>query len=422
MTRPTFSDAKVSEIFGDASFARRLLDVEAAYARAQANLGVIPSEAGVEIDRAARDLIIEPDELQTGVAAAGVPVPALVVALRRAVAEPHKDWVHFGATSQDIIDCALLLAIRDAMGVIEARLGAVIDGLETLSTTHAETVMAGRTRGQVATPITFGLRAAYWAQPCIALEDEVDELARKAFRVQSGGASGAQTAIAPHGPAIAVALAKELNLTSSAPWHTDRAPLRHIAFWASRLITALAKIASDTIISSRSEIGEVTAGATGGSSTMPQKANPVTAEAILSIAAVARSVDAGLAGAAVYSEERDGSMWAVEWHLLPQLMELTAAALAHSDMLVSTMQPNAQAMSERVRSNPEIMAEAAVFALAPKIGRVKAVELVKEALAKGEPLSSVMESSLAPDPLDAIAPSKAISAEIFATRGGSSVQ
>ena len=416
MTRPIFSDAKVAEIFGDTGFALRLLAVEAALARAQASLGVIPPEAGVEIDRAAIGMALDPDVLQAGVAAAGVPVPALVEALRQGVADPHKDWVHFGATSQDIIDCALLDGVRDAMALIEVRLTSLIDGLETLSGAHADITMAGRTRGQVATPITFGLRVAYWAQPCIALENDLGGLRDRIYRVQFGGASGAQTSVAPHGSAIAEALAVELNLAPSTPWHTDRTPLRHVAFWATGVITALAKIAQDTILSSRSEIGELSAGVAGGSSTMPQKANPVTAEAIASIAAVARGIEAGLAGAAVHGEERDGAMWAVEWHLLPQLLELTAAALTHANTLVSTMAPNTKAMADRLTANPEIMAEAAVFAVAPKLGRVKAQAVVKEALAKGAPLASVMKGGMAPDPKDVIAPCKTLSESIFAAR------
>ncbi len=414
LTGPIFGDAAVASIFADPATTDRLVRVEAVLAQVQAQLGIIPQAASDAIAAATSGLNIPSDTLRAGVAATGVPVPALVATLCDAVPAPHNDWVHWGATSQDIIDCERTLAVAACLDLFEARLASLLDSLERLSRFHAATVMAGRTRTQLATPITFGLRVANWAQPCIALENELSDLRALALRVQFGGASGAQTAIAPHGPAIADGLALALDLTAGVPWHTDRSPVRHVVFWASRLIAAIAKLATDTIISSRSEIGEVTAGVAGGSSTMPQKANPVTSEAILSIATVARAVEGGLTESAVHAEERDGSSWSAEWLLLPQLLECAGAALNHANRLIDTMLADTDAMAARLRDNPEVSAEAAVFALAAEHGRIKAQALVKEALANKKSLSDLAGPAI--DPHNVVEPSAAIIDAIFAGR------
>ena len=156
--------------------------------------------------------------------------------------------------------------------------------------------MAARTRAQMATPITFGLRLAQWAQPLIELESEIEYLRANVLRVQFGGASGANTAVGPHGPGIAEALARELGLTPAAPWHTNRRGIALLAAWLGQLSSALAKIAGDLVLLSRSEVAEVALSSGGGSSTMPQKSNPVGPETILALCDVARAAANGLQG------------------------------------------------------------------------------------------------------------------------------
>lgn len=424
LTRPIFGDPEMKRCFGDAALTRAMLDVEAALARSQAALGVIPTAAAREITDCATKLDVNKDMLEQGVAKAGVPVPALVAALKDALGSPHDDWVHWGATSQDIVDTAMALLMRDGLDLLATQLAGLIDRLEETSQKNKATVMVARTRGQLATPITFGLRAAQWAQPLIALEAELADLRGRTLKVQFGGAAGSQSAVAPHGAAIANALAQNLGLAPAVPWHTDRSAPSRLADWLSSLVTACAKMAGDLVLSGRGEIAEVRAGTGGGSSTMPQKSNPVTAEAIVSLSRVALALNTGLRASAGHAEERDGAMWAVEWLLLPQLFETTSAALRHSATLAADLKPDLAAMRQRLDDTPEVFAEAAVFALATNIGRQQATALVTEALSAPEPLGVALRKSapqnidwdavLSPDHF--IRPAADVAAAIFAAR------
>lgn len=397
---------------------------EVALARAQAQLGIVPEESARAIGAQAQADRMDVAVLRAGVARAGVPVPALVAQLRQQVQPPHADWLHWGATSQDVIDTALSLAMNAAMDHIKASLGVLIDRLQRESETHRATPMLARTRGQLATPITFGLRIAQWAQPLIGFEGKINGLRSRALSLQFGGASGSLSAVAPHGAEIARHLAEELGLAAGPPWHTDRSRLRSLTGWLDRLLAALAKIGQDVALAARREIAELAAGQGGGSSTMPHKSNPVQAEALQTAAVLGRSLVAGMSASAVHSEERDGVSWPAEWYLLPKLFVLAAAALEHAQALIEDLRPDAAAMSARIDANPEVWAEAAQFALAPKLGRAEAQKLVAQALASDAPFPTEL-ARLAPDEIDwnavfsletPIAAAQAVAHQIFAER------
>jgi 3-carboxy-cis,cis-muconate cycloisomerase len=240
--------------------------------------------------------------------------------------------------------------------------------------------MAGRTRSQIAAPITFGHRIARWAQPLLGLRAELDGVRIRVARVQFGGAVGINAAVAPHGPAVIRALAAELGLAAAAPWHTERTALGALAGWCAALCAALGKMAGDLILMGRSEIGEAAAGVGGGSSTMPQKANPVAAETILALARFASGLAAPIHLAAIQSEERDGAAWAIEWLVLPQSVMAAAACLRHAATLAKTLRPDAERMADLLKLGGGIaMAEAASFRLAHRLPRFEAQALVKEA-------------------------------------------
>lgn len=383
-----FGDAELGACLSDTSQVAAMITVEAALASAQARLGVIPDGAAQELARALDKAEVAPEALATGAAEAGVAVPALVTALRAQVPEAAGHWLHWGATSQDIVDTALVLTARQALGVMAGRLAALLDTLAGLSAAHDALPMAGRTRGQVATPISFGLKVARWAQPLVRAEAALDRLAQDAFWVQFGGASGANTAVTPHGPDVSAALAAELSLHDAPPWHTDRAPLRAMARWCEDLALGLAKMAGDVLLLSRSEIGEVSTGAGGGSSTMPQKANPVTAEATL--AAAERALEAARPLVSAHAEERDGAAWPLEWVRLPALLIATGAALNHGARLADLVRPEPQAMARTLAAHPGVMAEAASFALASVMSRPEAQARIKAALASGQGLQAAL--------------------------------
>lgn len=390
LTDPIFGDMTIEAHFSDAAITRAMLAVEAALATAQAQQGVFPQEIAERIADASKNLTIHPTDLADGVNASGVPVPALVACLRNAVGSPASDFVHFGATSQDIVDTATVLCLREALKDLLARLTTVLEILQAASVTHRNTIMLARTRGQLATPTTIGLRIAQWANPLIGLEIEAETVQSGVLRVQLGGGSGNRTALGTNAKDISSRLAEVLQLSDGPPWHTNRDALHRLASWLMRVTSACGKIGTDIGIASRSEVMEIRAGTGGASSTMPHKSNPVASEALEAVAAAAQAVFAGFTASAVHREERDGAAWSLEWLFLPQLFSLTGSALSLAQAQTSSLTINKDAMRQRIDETPAVMAEAAVFALAPTIGRERASSEVRSALAAKEALGQAL--------------------------------
>ena len=401
-----------------------MIACERALAKVQGDLGIIPGDQAQAIFRDLDGIVIDPEELAAGTAADGVPVPALVRALRESLPAEAAQWLHWGATSQDIIDTGQILGLRECLNVLVSRLGALIDALQQRSEEYSGTLMAGRTRAQVSTPITFGLRIAQWARPLIGLENGIEALKSDLLRVQFGGASGANTAIAPHGPSVAAALAHELGLQTAPPWHTDRHSVARLAGWLVEMSSALAKVARDLVLLSRSEIAEVTLRGGGASSTMPQKSNPVGPESVLSLCDIAVAAGGGLQMAGGHAEERDGARWAVEWVLLPQLLLASGAALRRTLDTVSGMTADADRMRSNLAGQPGALAEQASFLLAQQMPRAEAQKRVKHVLSEVKSMQELVKSIAALDPEYAerlqpeavVEPSRIVCTEIFSAR------
>ena len=422
LTQPIFGNDRIGTLFNDASIAEAMAKVEQSLAQVQASLGIVPGDAAQEITDKVANFDFDFERLSEGVAIAGVPVPALLDQLRAELSQHGADWLHFGATSQDIVDTAMCLCGKDALDQLGQMLSDLIGTLKTESAAHSQTLMLGRTRGQLATPITYGLRVAQWAQPLIALEAELPSVRQAALRVQFGGASGSQSVLGLQGVEVSDGLARALDLFPSPPWHTDRGGFRRLAEWLLRLSQALAKIGHDVAIMTRGEIRELVQRTGGGSSTMPHKANPVRAEALVAAAEFAKACSDGLGNAAVHGEERDGSNWSLEWVLLPSLFEVAGASLAHASALMNDIEPDVARMQMLISETPAVMSEAAVFALASKLGRGEATRIVKLALSEGTLLEDVLSAHLGLDASEALKseaftnPSAAIADAIFATR------
>jgi 3-carboxy-cis,cis-muconate cycloisomerase len=421
LTRVSLGHDPTRRCFEDRALIVAMVRFESALAKAQAEFGVIPEGAAMSI-AGFNTATIDPDALALGMRGSGVPVPALLEQMRAGLDRDAAGWLHHGATSQDVVDTALCLCFRAALDGFEPMLAGLLDALGEKSEAFGDTPMLARTRGQLATPITAGLRLAEWAQPLIALEAELPSVRAAALRVQFGGASGSRSVVAPHGASISRGLAEALGLRDGPPWHTDRSGFLRLASWLSRLVTALGKIGRDLELSSRGEIAEMRAGVGGGSSTMPHKSNPVTAEILQTLAVLAQSHEAGLVRASVHGEERDGAMWAVEWALFPQLFEVAGAALDHAAVLVGSLSVDPQAMRARIDATPAVLAEAAVFALAPSLGRIEAKRVVSEALSAPEGFIEALAARTAFDwsgwdPSDQFTESaRAVAQQIFAAR------
>lgn len=376
---PLFGDPESAEQLSDTAQIRAMLRVEAALARVEGRLGIIPADAAARIVEVAACLDIEPAALAAGTADAGVPIPALVTALRNAVGKRAAAYVHWGATSQDIVDTALILRLRDVLAILAGRLDGIIANLATQADRHRAVVMAGRTRSQIATPITLGLKIATWLAPLLRHRDRLAELRPRLEVIQFGGASGTLAALGDRGLAVMDALAADLGLASPAlPWHSQGDRIAELGGWLALVSGSLGKMGADLILLGQSEVGELTAGAGGGSSTMPNKSNPVRAETLVALARYNAGMLGTLHQSLIQEHERDGVAWPLSWLTLPPMLMACGGALRHGLHVSAHLAPDASRMTERLEATDGlVLAEAASFLLSEHMPRAEAQELVK---------------------------------------------
>ena len=394
------TDAMVA-LFAPAATIRRMLEVEAALAMAQARVGLVPMTAAKTIGDVARSLEIEPDDLAArGRRASALAIPLVedlsaAVAARDPAAAEH---VHRGGTSQDIIDTALVLQLGDALALLDADLAAVDAALADQARRHAATVMLGRTLMQPATPITFGLKAAGWCAAVRRGRARLAETGRDALVLQFGGAVGTLAALGADGLAVADALGAELGLAvPAAPWHAHRDRLAALGAAVGISVGSLGKIARDVSMLMQPEIAEVLEPAgegRGGSSAMPHKRNPSGAMLALAAAARAPHLAASLIGGLVQEHERALGPWQAEAVTLPALMEAAAGAAGAMREVADGLIVDAAAMRRNLDAMGGLVySELLTARLAERTGRPAARVLVKElieaAVADGRNLKDV---------------------------------
>lgn len=383
-----FSDREVAQLFDDQAYVDQMLRVEAALARVQGRLGVIPTDAAQAIDTALSGMTVSAAELTDGTGDAGVPVPTLVAALRKRIDDEAGQYLHWGATSQDIMDTALTLSLGQAVAVLERELDKIVHALALMAKAHRGSVMPARTRSQQALPMTFGLKVANWLAPLLRHRVRLEELRPRLLSVQFGGAVGTLSALGGRGLEVMEALAVELELASpDVPWHTQRDGLAEFAGWLSLVSGSLGKVGQDVVLLSQSEVGEIReggqasgGGGRGGSSTMPQKSNPVSSEALVTAAKMNATLLPSLHQALLQEQERGGVAWQLEWLTLPQMVTCTAVSLKHARYLAENLEVDTARMRSNLdASNGLLLAEAATFALAEHMPRPDAQALVKSA-------------------------------------------
>ncbi|WP_136440109.1 class-II fumarase/aspartase family protein [Pacificoceanicola onchidii] len=409
---PLFPTGETARLFSDSAEVRAMMLVEGTLAKVQGAHGVIPEISAAAIHRASLELQIDPGGLAKATGENGVSTPAVVAAFRELMQAPeHAQYLHWGATSQDIQDTALMLRLRQALGHAEQHLGAILSGLASLAEDHAHTPMAARTYGQHATPTTFGAQVAQWGWPLVTLRAELADLRETCLLVSLSGAAGTASVLGPDPAAIRKELAEKLGLGDpQRSWHTDRTPILRIAGWMSRAALACGKMGQDLILATQSGIGEVILGGTGASSTMPQKQNPVAPSVLKALAAHAQGLQATLQGAAVHGQQRDGAAWFTEWLTLPQLVLTATAALTHAAGLAQSIRPNAQAMHNALDGTGGlILAEALSFALAEHMPRPEAQAATKTLCAKARETGTPLEEI-------ALAAYPALSKALFETK------
>jgi 3-carboxy-cis,cis-muconate cycloisomerase len=386
-------------IFSDDSRTQRYLDVEAALARVQGRLGVIPPAAAAEIERNCRVDRIDMAKLRTQTERAGSPVVGVVQQLTALCSEPHGRYAHWGATTQDITDTATVLQIRDALTLIDAELAAIADALAGLALRYRDTPMAGRSHLQQAAPITFGYKAACLLSAIERHRTRLAEVEPRALVGEFGGAVGTLASLGADGLGVLAELMRELGVSEpDISWHTQRDRIAEVGCLLGLITGTLAKLAVDTKLMMQTEVGEVAepfAPGRGGSSAMPQKRNPVSSVYLHACASVVRQHAALLLEAMAADHERATGPWHIEWIVLPEAFVLTAGALAHARSIVEGLQVDAGRMQDNLGiTHGLIVAEAVMMGLAPHLGRERAHDLVSDlcraAIERNKPLFDLL--------------------------------
>lgn len=384
---PLFSSAAMRAICDDAATLQLMLDFEAALARAEAASGVIPPEAATPIARACKADQFDLQALANAAPAAGNLAIPLVKDLTAHVARSDPDaarYVHWGATSQDVIDTATMLTLRVAIDALLADILRAIAGFAALARQHRDTAVVARTWLQHALPMPFGLKLAEYAAALHRSEKRLKALRANGLALQFGGAAGTLAALGDKGLAVAEKLADELDLPlPEAPWHTHRDRIAEAASVFAILAGTCGKIARDVSLMMQTDVGEAfepSGAGRGGSSTMPHKRNPVASASALAAATMAPQLAATILAAQVQEHERSAGPWHAEWPTLPTLMLVTSGALA----AVVDIAEGLEADVTRMRANLDtthglIMAEAVTFALAETIGKSAAHHLLETA-------------------------------------------
>ncbi|SLN49447.1 3-carboxy-cis,cis-muconate cycloisomerase [Pseudoruegeria aquimaris] len=407
--RDLFLDAEAGRLFSDSATVRAMMIVEGALAKAQGACGVIPEDSAFFIHRASLECQIDPAGLAAGAGQSAVVVPALVEAFRKAMDAPeHAQYVHWGATSQDIQDTGLILRLRQLFGLFEARLEKALAAFAALAEAHADLPMAARTFAQIATPTSFGAQAAEWGAPLLSHRTRLAALRAEVLKVSLSGAAGTLSAMGDKGPEVRAKLAEGLALGDpGASWHSQREGLAAFAGWMAGLCASLAKFGEDLTLLNQGEVAEITLPGGGASSTMPQKHNPTLPMLLVALGRSAAALNTSLQEAAIHRQQRDPAAWMLEWMFLPQLCLGTARALAVACELAEGLRPNAEAMAARVEGDGGLgFAEALSFALARSMPRPEAQAAVKalcaEARTTGAPLRSLAAARWPELDLDAI--------------------
>ena len=340
---------EMDAIVSDEALIKKMLQFETALAKVQARLDMIPQSSADEITAVLEQINIAPADLASGTLQNGVPVITLLSLVKERLSAGAKKYLHYGATSQDAMDTALSLMIRDALVQIKEKINLFIQQLANLSEQYGETPCMARTRGQLAVPITFGLKINAWLQPVERQLQRLNEFSARLLQVQLGGAAGNLPAYPDKAETLIKALAEELKLSSSASWHTQRDNLCEFTNWLAMTTGILGKMGADVLVMSQSEIDEVSENTEGGkSSAMSHKNNPVLSEALVALSRLNATLQSQMLQGLVHANERDATAWILEWNAVPQMLINAAAALNHANFISTHIKVNTGNMKKNV--------------------------------------------------------------------------
>lgn len=384
---PLFRSPAVDAVFSGRSTLQGMLDFEAALARAEARVGVVPQAAATAIASKCRAELFDEAAIGQAAARSGNLAIPLVKHLTALVAKKDKQaahFVHWGATSQDAIDTGRILQLRSALDLIARDLDSLAQPLGALAQKHRSTLIAGRTWMQQALPTTFGVKLAGWLDTIVRHRWRFAETRTRCFVLQFGGAVGTLAALGARGPDVASTLAAELGLgLPDLPWHSHRDRMVELGLTLSLCAGTAGKIARDISLHMQSEVAEIFEPAgegRGGSSTMPHKRNPVSSAVMLAAAIRIPGLAGSLLASMIQEDERGLGGWHAEWEILPDIVQLTAGAVHQLATIVPALEIDAQRMRENLDlTEGLIFAEAVTMALGEKIGKPRAHEIVEAA-------------------------------------------
>ncbi|NVO16550.1 MAG: 3-carboxy-cis,cis-muconate cycloisomerase [Rhodoplanes sp.] len=397
--RDVFTTAAMRAVFSDEHRLQLTLDIEAALARVQARLGVIPAEAAAEIARHCTADALDLEMLARDTERIGAPVQPVVAQLTALCRDGLGQWTHYGATTQDVMDTASVLQMREAFVLIDADLAAIADALAALAHAHRDTVMAARSQLQHAIPTTFGFKMAGVLAAVLRDRARLTQLMPRVNVGQFGGAVGTLASLGDKGPAVHDALMAELGLgTPEIAWHTARDRIAEAGGFLALVAGTCGKLARDVTLLMQTEVAEATEAAApgrGSSSTMPQKRNPVSSVMISAAVPVVRQLAGSLYEAMVEDHERASGAWQTEWIVVPEIFCLAAGVLAHTRALAAGLSVDPARMRENLAITKGLVtAEAVAMGLAPTLGRAHAHHLVaeisREVLKTGRPLAELL--------------------------------
>lgn len=392
--RDVFATPAMRAVFSDEAQLKAYVQAEVALAVAQGETGVIPREAAEAIASRAPAIALDGAQLKRDTENVGYPIVGLVRQLSEQLGDAGR-YLHWGATTQDIMDTAAVLQLREAVALIERQLAEVMAELARLARLHRDTPMAGRTHLQQALPITFGHKAAIWLSSLQRCAERLAQAKPRALLAQFGGAAGTLASLADRGLDVRAAYARALGLAEpDITWHVARDGLVEMVQTLATICGALGKIGYDVMILMATEIGEVFepfSSHRGASSTMPQKRNPISSEILLANAKMSREAASLMLDSMVQDLERATGPWHGEWFALPQVCLLTSGSLAQAQFMLSGLMVDSEAMRRNLKSTRGlIVAEAVMMGLAPATGRQTAHDEVyaacRDAAERGETL------------------------------------
>ena len=399
----TFASAEVAAVFSDRNRVQKWFDIEAALALAQAELGIIPQDAADEIAGKADAALVDLDAIGREIASTAHPLVPAIRALAALCDGDAGEYVHYGATTQDVVDTGMVLMVREAWPLLLADLGAIRERLAAGARTHRDTLMVGRTHGQHALPVTFGYKLAVWVDEIDRHLDRFAEAEPRIFVGNITGAVGTMASFGPNGLEMQRRALSRLGLgTPRICWHSARDRVAEMAWLLVQVAGTLGKIANEIYNLQRSEISEVHEPfhpGKVGSSTMPHKRNPASTELAVALWRLVRGLLVPLTDALYQEHERDASALRVELAAVPELVVYCGALLARMRAVVEDLEP----FPGRMEANADLLgglllSERVMLALGERVGKQTAHEIVYEVAMAAQEKGTAFREELAADP------------------------